>query len=194
MVPDDDLRTLLGDDGTDPARANEVFETYDRFLRKAIRRWLTPDLRRRFDSADVAQSVWAGLLRGGPADRHFPGPEYLRAFLVRAARNRVIDRARHLRAEIAHGPPAGPSRLAELVPGDPAPPSGEAHAAELWERMLANCPPEHREILTLRRDGLTLDEVAARVGLHEGSVRRILRTVARRVAFEPPAGDADGAA
>jgi RNA polymerase sigma-70 factor (ECF subfamily) len=48
--------------------------------------------------------------------------------------------------------------------------------------MLDLCPPEHREVLRLKREGATSAEIAARTGLHEGSVRRILCTLARRLA------------
>ncbi len=64
------------------------------------------------------------------------------------------------------------------------PPASEvAEAAETWRRLVALCPPEHLDILHLRRDGLMLDEIAARTGLHEGSVRRVLRRLARRHAL-----------
>jgi RNA polymerase sigma-70 factor (ECF subfamily) len=48
--------------------------------------------------------------------------------------------------------------------------------------MLAQCPQGHRQILRLKRQGLPLAEIADRTGLHEGSVRRILYDLARRVA------------
>ncbi|QJW98762.1 helix-turn-helix domain-containing protein [Frigoriglobus tundricola] len=41
-------------------------------------------------------------------------------------------------------------------------------------------------MLRLRRDGLPLAEVAARTGLHEGSVRRVLRRLFREVAGGEP--------
>jgi RNA polymerase sigma-70 factor (ECF subfamily) len=63
-------------------------------------------------------------------------------------------------------------------------PSEVAQAGDLWEKMLALCPPEHHELLRLRRQGLLLTEIAARTGLHEGSVRRILRQLARQLALE----------
>ena len=44
--------------------------------------------------------------------------------------------------------------LVERVADGRPRPSEEAEAADLWERMLAHCPPEHRSILTLRRQGL----------------------------------------
>jgi RNA polymerase sigma-70 factor (ECF subfamily) len=46
------------------------------------------------------------------------------------------------------------------------------------------CPPAHRELLRLKRQGYALAEIASRTGLHEGSVRRILYELARRLAAQ----------
>jgi RNA polymerase sigma-70 factor (ECF subfamily) len=48
------------------------------------------------------------------------------------------------------------------------------------------CPPAHRQILELKRQGFPLEEIARRVGLHEGSVRRIIYELARRLASDKP--------
>ena len=44
------------------------------------------------------------------------------------------------------------------------------------------CPPAHREMLELKRQGIPLAEIAERTGLHESSVRRILYELAKRLA------------
>ena len=44
------------------------------------------------------------------------------------------------------------------------------------------CPPAHHNLLELKRQGFPLAEIAARTGLHESSVRRILYDLARRLA------------
>ena len=179
MTSTDDFRPLLNPQTADPALA-ALYEVSDGFLRRAARRWLTRDIRQRADSQDVAQAVWMGLLRGGVSADQFQGAEQVRAFLVKAVRNQVVDQARRHQvasAAEAHDRSGGPAE--RVADGRPRP-SQEAAAVDLWERMNALCPPEHRPILELRREGLTLDEVAARVGLHEGSIRRVL---ARKVAF-----------
>jgi predicted component of type VI protein secretion system len=51
---------------------------------------------------------------------------------------------------------------------------------ELWDPLLAACPPEHHELLRLKRQGLSLAEIAARTGLDESSVCRILYDLARQ--------------
>src|SRR5207302_10609376 len=63
-------------------------------------------------------------------------------------------------------------------------PSEVAEANELWEQLLAICPPGHQEVLRLKRQGFRLEEIAARTGLHEGSIRRILRTLASKFAVK----------
>ncbi|MBN9518735.1 sigma-70 family RNA polymerase sigma factor [bacterium] len=184
MSATDDLTQNVAAPQPDPDVA-ALHEVSDRFLRRAARRRLTPELRRALDSVDVAQEVWAGLIRAGVTAGQFGSPGQFRAYLVRAVRSRVVDWVRRHPPAPATGF-VGASRPVEEIPaGDPRP-SEEAKATDLWEQLLAVCPPEHRPVLTLRRQGLTLHEVATRTGLHEGSVRRILRDLARKVAFHSP--------
>jgi RNA polymerase sigma-70 factor (ECF subfamily) len=61
-------------------------------------------------------------------------------------------------------------------------PSEVAQHNELWDQMLALCPPAHHELLCLKRQELGLAEIATQSGLHESSVRRILYELARRYA------------
>ena len=68
-------------------------------------------------------------------------------------------------------------------------PSESAAASELWERLLALCPTEHHRLLHLRRRGASAREIAAEVGIHEGSVRRVLRDLAVRLACASPAAE-----
>jgi DNA-binding CsgD family transcriptional regulator len=64
------------------------------------------------------------------------------------------------------------------------PPAPEVlEAEELWEQMLKLCAPEHREMLRLKRQGRPMDELVERTGLHPGSIRRILRNLARKLAL-----------
>ncbi len=185
MNPESSLDGLLEQLGKgDLAVAEQVFRAYEPYLRKVVRRQLPARLRTKFDSLDVVQSIWADVLTGfRAAGWRFPSAAHLRAFLVTATRNRFLDRVRQYQTAVEreHAVPA--EELAMRSPSPAAGPSEIAEADELWERMLELCPPEHRRVLQLRRQGFTLDEVAARTGLHEGSVRRVLRALARRFAF-----------
>jgi RNA polymerase sigma factor (sigma-70 family) len=193
MTSDDPLETLLDKlNQGDAAATEQVFRTYEPYLRKVVRRLLPASLRSRFDSVDVVQSVWTDLLeRMRTAHWRFPDVAHLRAFLVRVARNRFLDRARQHQASIAREQVTSRAEPRAAAPTAPGPrPSEVAQAADLWARMLAACPPEHQQVLHLKRQGFSPEEIAAQTGMHPGSVRRLLRAVARRLALDTPGNDA----
>jgi RNA polymerase sigma-70 factor (ECF subfamily) len=171
----------------DPAAASEAFLAYKPYLRMVVARRLSGPARAKFDSEDVIVSAWADLLDGFREGRwQFSDANQLRAFLVTAARNRLLNHLRRHRRELESTRP-WPDRGPDTLPAAAQPqPADVAQAGDLWDRMLALCPPAHHELLRLKRQGLTLAELAARTGLHESSVRRILYDLARRLAA--PAG------
>jgi RNA polymerase sigma factor (sigma-70 family) len=192
-----DLDRLLDRlNGGDAAAAAEVFQAYEPYLRMMVRRRLRPPLRAKFDSMDVVQSVWADVLEGvRGAGWHFADRAHLQAFLVRLARNRFLDRCRKHRSALAREEPLTDALPAEAIASGLPRPSELAQRNELWDQMLALCPPVHRELLRLKRQGLSLAELASRTGLHESSVRRILYDLARKVAAaREPSLPAEGSA
>jgi RNA polymerase sigma-70 factor (ECF subfamily) len=179
----DDLleRLRRGED----AAAEVLFRIYEPYLRKVARRQLPRQLRAKFDSRDVVQSVWAHFLQGlRDASWQFVDSTHLRAFLATMTRNRLTDRIRHFHHALERERSLADTDAARLPAAAQPRPSELVRADDLWERLLALCPPEHHELLRLKRQGWPLAEIAARTGLHEGSVRRILRKLARQVAFE----------
>jgi RNA polymerase sigma-70 factor (ECF subfamily) len=168
----------------DADAAELLLTSYEPYLRGVVRRSLSGPLRTQVDSADVVQSVWVQVvhaLRAGAWQVEDGGR--LRNLLARVARRRLVSRFRRCRAALERREPGG-ADLERLPEPRQARPSEIAQAGELWERLLALCPAEHHELLRLRRQGLAVAEVAARVGLHEGSVRRVLRGLARRLALD----------
>jgi RNA polymerase sigma-70 factor (ECF subfamily) len=169
----------------DMAAAEQVFLAFEPYLRKAVRRQLPAPLRAKFDSADVVQSVWADLLRSfRKAGCRFQDADHLRGFLYIATRNRLIDRIRQHREAVAREEPLGDEDDRRTLPCPQPRPSEIIQAGDLWERILAHCPAEHRTLVELRRQGYSLAEIGERTGLHPDSVRRILRTLARQLAFK----------
>lgn len=173
----------------DTAAAAEVFLAYEPYLRKAVRRQLPAPLRAKFDSSDILQSVWADVLHGfREAGWRFVDADHLRGFLFVATRNRLIDRVRQHQKSLGREQRLGEDDRTLVLPSPEPRPSEVAWAGELWQRMLAHCPPDHRPILGLKRQGYSLAEIAERTGLHPDSVRRILRTLARQMAFSSDEG------
>jgi RNA polymerase sigma-70 factor (ECF subfamily) len=167
----------------DVAAAERAFLAYEPYLRMAVRRRMSGSLRSKLDSIDIVQSVWADLLCGfQEAGRKFRDRSHLRAFLIRVTRNRLIDRRRHYHRALVHEQSLAATASGDLPCSNQPRPSEIAQGQELWQRMLAICPPAHRDILRHKRQGLALSEIASRAGLHEGSVRRILYDLSRRLA------------
>ena len=166
----------------DAEAASQVFLTYEPYLRMVVRRHLSPKLRTKFDSMDIVQSVWADVIVGfRQAGWRFTDAAHLRAFLVRLTHHRFIDRLRQHRRAITHEQPLTDAHGTECLPDYGEKPGDLVEADELWQKMLSLCPPEHREVLRLKKAGAHSPEIAARTGLHEGSVRRILNTLSRRL-------------
>jgi RNA polymerase sigma-70 factor (ECF subfamily) len=173
----------------DMAAAEQVFLAYEPYLRKAICRHFPTSLRAKFDPSDILQSVWADLLRGfRDAGWRFIDADHLRGFLFVATRNRLIDRTRQHQKAVKREERLGDGDQRQWLSSSQPRPSEVAQAGDLWERIVAECPAEHRPILGLKRDGYSLAEIAERTGLHPDSVRRILRTLARRMAFRQETG------
>jgi RNA polymerase sigma factor (sigma-70 family) len=164
--------------------AEQLFLSYEPELRVIVRRNLSRRLRAKFDSLDVVQSVWAHVLHdfhcGG---RSITSPAHLRNFLVRVTRNCLTDRLRHYRAALEHEHSISQDSVTTPLATAQPRASELAQANELWESLLALCPPEHHELLRLKRQGIPLAEIAAQTGLHEGSVRRVIRQLARKLAL-----------
>lgn len=174
----------------DESAAARLFKDYEPFLRGVVRRRLPDSMRKQFDSADIVQSAWASLIDGFQQSRwHFPDATHFRAFLTRVTLCRLYDRVRQSGKQSARE-----RSLQEMefdLPVREPRPSENAQAESVWQNLLDSCPVEHRPVLTLRRQGFTCEEIAERMGLHPGSVRRILRHLARQIAFEGPAENSD---
>lgn len=194
MNDEEDQLALLIErlNGGDLAAAEDVFRTYEPFLRMAVRRQLSGPLRAKLDTMDIVQAVWADLIAGlNRSGWKFNDPAQLRAFLKTLARNRLIDRRRHYRRALELEVPLMESESPDLPASIQPRPSEIASKDELWERLLAICPPEHRDILVLKRDGVPIGEIAARKQMHEGSVRRIISRVKEKLIASQP-GRFDG--
>ena len=155
---------------------------YEPYLRIVVRRRLGHRLRAKVDSIDIVQSVFANVLNGfRKGGWQFAGRPQLRAFLRRIAWCRLADRYQEHRAGMDREQSLDETAPRSLPKSDSPRPSEVAQGAEFLERALKACPPAHREIVRLRASGFQMGEIAVQTGLHEGSVRRILYDLARRL-------------
>jgi RNA polymerase sigma factor (sigma-70 family) len=173
------------------ARAKEGDETairdflsqFEQEVRIMVRGRLPKTLRSQFDSMDFVQTVWQSFfsdLRDNP--REFENIRHLRGFLAGLARNKVYQEHRRLsrtakyaleREEPLYLKKGNKEIDRGLVSPEPSP-SETFQATDRLAQLTAGCNPRDVEIITLRHQGLTFDEIAARVGLNERSVRRVI--------------------
>src|SRR5215470_3953016 len=141
--PLDDLLAQLCSGNTEAAE--RVFLAYEPYLRKAVSRHLPATLRAKFDPADILQSVWADVLCGfREAGWRFTDADHLRGFLFVATRNRLIDRVRQHQKAVEREEPLGEGDQQQFLPSPQPCPSEVAQAGDVWQRIVAHCPAEHR--------------------------------------------------
>jgi RNA polymerase sigma factor (sigma-70 family) len=185
MPNDEEFNELLRRARAGDNRAiRDFLSQFEEEVRTMVRSRLPRKLRTQFDSTDFVQSVWQSFLVD-PDSRDFDNVEHLRGFLFGMVRNKVreqhrrltktekYDLAREERLYVRRGDREVPR---EVVSPDPSP-SQPLQAADRWAHLMAGRTPLEIEVLTLRRQGLTFVEIAARTGIHERTVRRVIETV-----------------
>lgn len=177
--------------GDDSATA-ELLSRFEPEVRTMVRVRLPRALRSRFDSMDFVQAVWKSVFTGelpNPGVATFADASQFRGFLAGVARNKIFeehrrqtrtkkyDIAREERLYVRKGEREVPIDLAGSEPT----PSENVQAVDRLGQLVEGRPREEAEIIDLRRQGLTYDEIAAKIGLHERSVRRVIDAARRRM-------------
>jgi RNA polymerase sigma factor (sigma-70 family) len=155
-----------------------LIEIYGPHIRRVVRRHLDRRLRSRFDSIDFVQAVWASFFREPIQARSFSSPDEIIGYLANTARNKVVDESRRnlsakydVRKERSfHDKRNETDDIATAEPG----PHEVAIVREAWKRLMEQQPACHREIVRLRLAGSSDSDIAARLDIHERSVRKIV--------------------
>jgi RNA polymerase sigma factor (sigma-70 family) len=164
--------------------AVEFVSRYETLVRRQVRWYMTdPKLGRLFDPEDVCQMVLASFcLRAAAGQYDLEQPEQLVRLLITMARNKVAWLARKRR-----GRPADRLRVEEsgweataqaAGPG----PATEIRMRELLQQVQQRLSDEERQLHSLRAEGCTWDEIAARLGGTPSARRMQLQRALQRVA------------
>lgn len=175
----------------DSASVGILLSHYEREIRLVVRHKLPRRLRGRYDSMDFVQSVYQSIMTDW-IDSTFAGfetPAQVSAYLRNTAANKVLEiYRRETRTQkydigrevsissLEQGSPDSQVAFLEPVSPDPSP-SQQAMAGDLKEKLVRGRPAVVGQILDLREEGLTFQEIADRVGLSERSVRRTLEDI-----------------
>lgn len=172
------FRKRLGERSEEAAR--ELIQRFEPMVMEVIRRRLDRRLRRRFDSEDLSQEVWASFF-SLPVNRlmAFENPRHLLAFLARVARNKALQKYYQqiqcqkfdLRREVL---------LSDLDPDltpqmEQSSPEQLAMSNEVWRQLVGNLPQRHQQILSMLRDSYTHGEIADSLGISKKTVQRTVQ-------------------
>lgn len=159
--------------------AREIVRCFGDHVLLIVRRRLGRSLRRRHESADFTQNVWSSFFAHLHDLQGIETPEALAGFLTRMARNKVVSEVRR-QLETAK---RSVDREESLQTYQELPehfvnsrsPSKLLMADEAWDRLMDSTSEQGRQILELRRRGMTLEEVAQHLDINERTVRRVLK-------------------
>ena len=151
-----------------------------------VRRQLSDQLRSKFDprtsfNLSGSRSSAGSGGRAGPVDDE----ARLRGLLATIARRRLLTRVFDFAPDVARRPAIGQSE-AEAMPDNSIPPAASEwfrNYAELWDTMLELCRRNTTPSCCSAAKGCRWPRSPRAPGLHEGSVRRILRRLARQLAL-----------
>lgn len=157
--------------------ARELIENYSDSLLRFVRRKLTPDMRRAYDSHDFLQATWEALWRHRSRLVRFKTRRQFTLYLGTMATNNVrwAIRRRGLQERRKMDRDASYESLANECPGKDPTGSQVAIANEVWCRLIDGQPAHYQKILQLTRLGKSCSEVADILGMNAGHVRRILQ-------------------
>ena len=189
-VTNENLGALIDKAKAGDQDAIRSLQRFENDIRMMVRVRLPRPLRSQFDSMDFVQDVWQSFFRIFNHDpERFAQVRDLRGFLAGVARNKVYEehRRRSLtqkydleREEPLYIRRGNRDIPRELIASDPTP-SQDAQARERLDQLLEGRSPREAEVIELRRQGLTFEEIAAQTGLHERTVRRVIETIRRRM-------------
>lgn len=160
---------------------------YGALLHRLADKHLPHGLRRRVGPEDVVQSACRTFLRRAQGGEFQLGDsEDLWRLLCAITLTKVREQARfHLRKKRGLDQEVAPTDSAAsfMQPVAPGPSPLEAAAfADQFQQLLASLDEEERQVVDLKLQECTNDEVAERLGCSERTVRRILKRVQSQLA------------
>jgi RNA polymerase sigma-70 factor (ECF subfamily) len=162
----------------DQAAWAELFHTcYPKVIR-VVRRKLDRPMRSLYDSTDIVGDVMKSL--AADFERlDFPSIGSLIAYLAQAAEQKVIDEYRRQHAQKRdkklERPMVGPDGEDYHLPAGGPTASQEAQAREVRDRLLAGQGEPQREVIELRLQRYSNEEIAERTGWNIRKVQRFLK-------------------
>lgn len=169
--------------------AKELAETYGDHVLRCVRGRLPRRLRSQYDSIDFVQLVWKSVFTVPEKLAKVRDADQFVRILAGMARNKVavVDRQlQTLKKDVEREvqldescPIAGPHPVSR----DPTP-SATASFREQWDRMVQQQSQRDGQVVKMRYEGSTFQEIAKNLNMDEATARKIMRRLKRRTAPE----------
>ena len=169
----------------DQDAATEFVNTYEPHVRRVVRaRMRVAQLRRVSDSSDLCQVVLASfLVQAAVGQYEIDDSDEMKKLLARIAMNKVADIARKPEFRDIHLPIGGSETggVEPVAPGSG--PVSQLALSELIQKAEELLNENERPIASLRKEGLTWDEVGKRLGKSGDAVRKTLDRAVKRISL-----------
>lgn len=171
----------------EPQAWEELVRRFGSCIRRAVRiRLRDAHLNNLIDSADIWQSVLAGLYAGLLLGRfELTTPDDLTRLLRAMAHHKVVDKGRRQKADRRdqRRVRTGDAAEQQMVAPEPTP-SEQLADQELVQRIRQAMTEEERRLADLRAEGHEWDEIGAELGVAPETLRKRLTRAIERVARE----------
>ena len=128
-------------------------------------------------TSDFMQMVWQSFFEEREQFERIRTPDDLVRLLVTMARNKVVDEARRQyqteKYNVLREQPL-PGHDASDLADQRSLPEIVAMARECWEQIMTGQPDRNRRIVELRLEGQNYVDIAADLGIHERTVRKVI--------------------
>lgn len=183
MPDDESIRLLSRWRAGDEQAANAIVERYLGRLIALARNRLSSKMRRRIDPEDIVQSAYRSFFRHADSERYTleRGGDLWRllaAITLHKALGQVVFHQAQKRSIDGEGSitASGWTLRPEAIAREPTPDEALAMTEEL-ENLMRNLKPKQRQILELKLQGATTEEIADEIGRTTRTVRRIMENV-----------------
>lgn len=157
--------------------ARELLVRYGSHVLRCIRVRLPRRIRPQYDSIDFAQLIWKSVFTDPQRFGEIDSPEHFERLLAGMVRNKVCHIQRHLDTQknnIVRQVPLD-EEDADTHPASRDPtPSDVAVFREQWRELEAGGDERLMQVIELRYEGNTWEEIAARLDINESTARKVI--------------------
>ncbi len=174
--------------GGSPEAYQELIERCGPHILRIVRRQMHvhAKLRKRFDSNDFVQSVWASFVAQGGDTIQFKDPTALIQYLLQMARNKVVaevrDRMQAGKRNVhrEHSLDGSAAFATEEAISRQPTPSQVAVAHETYDRMHRRLARTQQDIIERLVEGESHEKIAAQMGVTTKTVQRLINRILAR--------------